>query len=161
MIHGGYVMSRKTVVMVVLCLIGLAIAAREAGQSRSGASAQKVKVQVAAGKPEAGTQAIALTLTIDPGWHIYANPCGNKDYPDNQTTLAVASPNKLAAVRYPPGKDKMIAGQPFKVYEGKVEIRAVIQRAANNGRPVELSLVVNACNKTSCLPQGTIKISMP
>src|SRR5262245_20509765 len=42
-------------------------------------SAGKVKaVAAASAADEAGMQTVTLTLTIDKGWHIYANPVGNE-----------------------------------------------------------------------------------
>src|SRR5262245_55996688 len=52
-----------------------------------------------------GTQVVTITLKIDEGWHLYANPVGNEDLADNQVSVAVKSKNKLQDVKveYPAG----------------------------------------------------------
>src|SRR5207244_2341203 len=66
-----------------------------------------VKAEAKADKIGAdGTQVVTITLTIDKGWHLYANPVGNADLSDNQTTATLSSTNKLQDVKveYPEGK---------------------------------------------------------
>src|SRR5689334_8638642 len=74
-----------------------------------------------------GRQLVTITLTIDKGWHIYANPAGNEDLESAQTSASLSSKNKLQDVKveYPEGKvvkDKTVGD--YKTYEGTVTIKA-------------------------------------
>ena len=54
---------------------------------------------------------MTITLDVDPVYYIYANPIGNKEFEDNQTTVTLTSKGKLGKVEYPAGeevKDKVI-----------------------------------------------------
>jgi DsbC/DsbD-like thiol-disulfide interchange protein len=127
-------------------------------------SDSEVKATVKADKPGGdGTQKIYLTLTINKGWYIYANPVGNDDFAANSTTVTVTSKPKPQKVdiAYPAGKVKKdaVVGD-YKIYEDQVTIPVTIQRAA--GAAVELSVRLNACNaKGFCLPPGTLKVTVP
>jgi thiol:disulfide interchange protein len=140
----------------------LLLPARAVGQK----SDSEVKVALDAGKPDpSGKQTITLELQINPGWHIYANPVGNEDLAAAQTIVKVAGKNKPASVNvtYPKGKLKedKLAGD-YVVYEGKVEIKAVVQRAAGDAEPIEVSVRFQACSeKGVCLFPYTFKKSVP
>ncbi|MFN4260005.1 MAG: protein-disulfide reductase DsbD domain-containing protein [Gemmataceae bacterium] len=121
-----------------------------------------VKINATASRPTAnGQQVVMIYLTIDPGWHLYANPVGHEDMEEMQTTLTVK--NAPAQVYYPPGKmykDKRIDAE-FRIYEGKVTIQAVVQRAAGSSQPLELFLKMNACDDEKCLLPATVKVTVP
>ncbi len=81
-------------VFVVLAFVGATclkigyLAAQE--QESSGSSAKKVKVQVAAQRPDAaGNQAVTFNLTIDRGWHIFANSPENDRHSRQRTVRRV------------------------------------------------------------------------
>jgi hypothetical protein len=126
-------------------------------------SAGKVKAQATATKPDAsGKQVITVTLDIDKGWHLYANPPDNKIVADAQTVVTVKTPVKPQSVdvKYPPGSRYFdeVAKETFKVYEGRVMIRAIVQRAAGDTGPLQVLVKVNACNRNTCLKEATITV---
>jgi DsbC/DsbD-like thiol-disulfide interchange protein len=130
-----------------------------------GTSADKVKVMAKASAPDAaGKQTVTLTLDIDKGWHIYANPVGNEDLDGAKTIITITGKTKPQAVKveYPPGmprQDKIVG--PHKVYEDRVTIQALVQRAQGDVGPLEVSIQVNACDKDKCLRPGQIRLTVP
>src|SRR5262249_20382985 len=123
-------------------------------------STDVVKAAATAGKVGSdGKQVVTLTLTIDEKYHIYANPVGNDDYVDVQTKVTPGGKAKLVKVDYPTGTevvDKVVG--KYKVYRGKVTIKATVQRPKGDTGALELSVRLQACSKTSCLLPGTIKV---
>src|SRR5262245_4417707 len=95
-------------------------------------SDSKVKVTATADKPDNdGKQVVNLVLQIEKGWHVYANPVGNKDLEASQTVVSVTAKNKPEVqITYPEGvliPDKVVGD--YKVYEDKVTIKATVKRA--------------------------------
>lgn len=109
-----------------------------------------------------GTQLVTITLTIDKGWHIYANPIGNDDLEGAQTRASVSSKNKLQDVKveYPKGKlvKEMGVGE-FKIYEGTVTIKATVRRAQGDTEPLDVEVKVQACGDSQCLLPATVKLT--
>ena len=109
-----------------------------------------------------GKQLVTITLTIDKGWHLYANPVGNADLADSQTTVSVSSKNKVQDVKveYPEGKlvkDKVVGD--YKTYEGKVTIKATVSRAKGDTEPLEVAVKVQACSESQCLLPATVNLT--
>jgi len=130
-------------------------------------SDSEIKVSVKTDRPGAdGKQTVHLTLTINKGWYIYANPVGNEDFAANATTVTVKPKPQGLDVLYPSGKLKKdnVAGQSieYRVYEERVTIPIQLQRAAGDTSALDVTVRVNACNtKGFCLPPGTIKVTVP
>ncbi len=108
------------------------------------------------------TQAVSITLTIDKGWHTYANPVENADLADTQTSVTITSKNKLEGVKltYPAGtlvKDKVLGD--YRIYEGKVTIKATVRRVRGDTEPLEVAVKVQACSNANCLAPATIKLT--
>jgi hypothetical protein len=127
-------------------------------------SDSKVKITTKADKAGAdGKQVVTLTLTIENGWHLYANPVGNEDFADNQTVVATVpkSRHEILKVEYPPGKvvkDKIIGD--YKVYENTITIKTQVRRAKDSTDPLELNVKVQACNEKNCLLPATVKVKV-
>jgi len=124
----------------------------------------RVKVSAAATKPDqSGKQVVTVTMVIDKGWHVYANPVGNPKYPLNATVVSLnakVKPSKVN-VAYPPGKllEDKDEGK-FQIYEGKVTIRAVVQRANGDVGPLDVSVRFYACNANNCFPEANVKLTV-
>jgi uncharacterized protein len=151
------------------CRLALAatVALALAWSGSTGAAAGKksdavVKAAATASKADdAGKQTVTLTLTMDKGWHIYANPVDNESFAGNKTVVTVTGKNKLEDVKveYPAGKlvkDKDVGD--YKVYEDKIEIKAVVRRAKGDSDPLEVSVKFMACDAKSCLLPATVKV---
>jgi DsbC/DsbD-like thiol-disulfide interchange protein len=124
-----------------------------------------VKVTATATKPDAdGHQTVTVMLNIDKPWHTYANPVGNMDLVNTQTTVKVAAaqPVELVKVNYPEGilkKDKVVGD--YRIYEGTVTIKAQVKRTKGDTSPLEVSTFIQACNENTCLLQATVKTTVP
>jgi DsbC/DsbD-like thiol-disulfide interchange protein len=145
----------------LVLLIGLACLGNDnVARAQAKKSDAMVKVKAVAGKETAdGITPITLTLAIEKGWHLYANPVGNEDFADNATVVTASGGVKLD-VAYPAGKvvkDKTLGN--YKVYEDEVKIELKAHRAG--GAPIELNIKVQACNESRCLLPATIKTSVP
>jgi DsbC/DsbD-like thiol-disulfide interchange protein len=153
----------KTVIGLCVLTLSVAVLLPARAQQKSDA---EVKVAVEAAKPDAdGKLTITIDLHINKGWHIYSNPVGNEDLASAQTVVKVDGKNKPASVKisYPKGKTKMdkLVGD-YVIYEGKVSIQAVVERAAGDTGPLEVSVRFQACNdKGSCLFPATVRKSVP
>jgi len=124
----------------------------------------KVKIKAEANKPDAeGKQTLTIHLDIDKGWHLYANPVGNKDQENSQTVVNVkaGSPLKSVKIDYPAGKlVKDAQFGDYKIYEDKVVIKAHVQRAPADNSPLQVSLDISACDKNNCLQPSTVKLTV-
>ncbi len=121
-----------------------------------------VKIEAKADKPAAdGQQTITLTVRIDEGWHLYANPVP-KDFPGIPITVTFVGKNKPQDVKvdYPKGKtvkDPLVGDH--QVYEGTIKITAKVRRAKGDTGPLEMDVKVQACNKDKCLLPGNVKVT--
>jgi DsbC/DsbD-like thiol-disulfide interchange protein len=128
-------------------------------------SDSEVKMAAEASKPDAGgKQTVTLTINVNPGWYIYANPVKNKDFEANQTVVKVLAGKKdlNAVVAYPEGKLKSTGDISYAVYQGKVVIKAAVQRPAGDTEPLTVDVRINTCNeKGICLLPATVKLKVP
>jgi DsbC/DsbD-like thiol-disulfide interchange protein len=147
--------------IATLALVFAALTADARAQLKKSDSV--VKIEAKAGDIGAGgTQDVTVTLTIDKGWHLYANPVGNEDLTDNQVLVTLSSKNKLQDVKveYPEGKqvrDKTVGD--YKTYEGTVTIKASVKRAKGDTEPIEVSVRLQACDARTCLLGTTVKVT--
>ncbi len=129
----------------------------------------KVQVAVTADKPDAeGKQIVKVTLTMEEGWHVYANPVGPEEFTSVQTTIAVngrAKPRDVK-VAYPKGeqiKDAVVGD--YAIYKDRVEIPVTVLRAQGDTGPLEVSVKFQACchikGKEKCLPRAEVKRTVP
>ncbi len=150
---------------IPLALAILTAGALLLGPARAGGkkSDSEVKATYKADRPgNDGKQTIHLTLSINKGWYIYANPVGNEDFAANATTVTIKPKLQSVAISYPEGKvNRDTAIGDYRIYENEVTIPIHVQRAAGESGPLELDVRVNACNhKMFCLPPGVIKVTV-
>ncbi|HXU32428.1 MAG TPA: DUF255 domain-containing protein [Thermoanaerobaculia bacterium] len=98
-----------------------------------------------------GWRKFALILTIEPGWHVNANPASAEFL---VPTLIEAEGARLQEVVYPEGREvKMAYGEgPLSIYEGTVEIVGELLQETEAAR---LMLTYQACDESRCLPPIT------
>jgi DsbC/DsbD-like thiol-disulfide interchange protein len=129
-------------------------------------SSDAVKVEARADKPAAdGTQVVILTLKIEKGWHLYANPVGYEDLKDSETTVSFGGTSKPEVVKleYPTGKvvkDKALMAE-YRTYEDTVTIKATVRRAKGDAGPLDVTIRLQACDARKCLPRDTVKVKVP
>lgn len=165
-------MTRRIQIALALMLIAALCNANEGGKSET-----KVKANLTATKlDKEGKQTITITLEIEKGWYIYANPtkantAAELIVGENRTHVAFVAKGKVdAQVKYPEGKLKteVILKEEGRwyIYQDKVTIIADVRRSADV-KELEAVVEVNACligkdGKTStCLPQGKIVLKVP
>jgi DsbC/DsbD-like thiol-disulfide interchange protein len=140
-------------------------AAGQDGSGRATRSDSVVRVALSTGKVDGtGSQEVIVALSIDPGWHLYANPVG-LDFPGIPTTLSITGPGKPPEVKveYPAGRlvRDALAGDHY-VYEDTVRIRATVHRTTGaTAGDLELNIRMQACNKDKCLLPATVKLKLP
>jgi DsbC/DsbD-like thiol-disulfide interchange protein len=155
-------MKRPTVARTARTVLVAAVAVGwlclSMGPARVAAQADKadhVKVTATADKPDAdGKQVIAVTLELDPGWHVYANPAGYDLFEPEATKLKASIDGKPVELKidYPRGKLIESTDINFRVYEKKVTIKGTLQRAKGDTRPVKVKVGFQPCNdKGQCL----------
>ncbi len=122
-----------------------------------------VKAEAKADKPDAdGKQTVTITLDIERPWHLYANPVDNEDLASAKTDVAIRAKDKTEGVKieYPKGKvivDAAVGN--YKVYEGKITIKATLKRTKGDDSPLEVSIKLQACDDKRCLLPATLKIT--
>ncbi|HYV36977.1 MAG TPA: protein-disulfide reductase DsbD N-terminal domain-containing protein [Gemmataceae bacterium] len=123
----------------------------------------QVKLTASAGAIAAdGQQTITIKMQINKGWHAYANPVKNEPFEVNKTEVNITSAKKLEKVdvAYPAGRKYVDGMDEFQVYEGDVEIKATVKRAAGDTGPLEVTVNFSTCNDKTCLPPETVKLQV-
>src|SRR5262245_19619129 len=153
---------KRTRIRAALLGLGVLLLAAAPAAAQLKKSDSVVKAKAAAGKPAAdGSQTVTITLDVEKPWHVYANPVGNDMLTGAQTLVKVTSKVKDVQVKYPPGmvqKDSTVGD--YKVYEGKVEIKADVKRAEGDTGPLTLTVKFQACDDKTCLLPATVKLTV-
>jgi uncharacterized protein YyaL (SSP411 family) len=103
---------------------------------------------------EDGWRPFRLELTIEPGWHVQANPA-SADYLIPTSLRAEGA--EIRDLRYPPGTEvtAAFAHAPLAVYAGTVEIAGEIAAVKPGSR---LALTFQPCDEARCLPEVTREV---
>jgi hypothetical protein len=120
-------------------------------------SAAHVKA-AAHGASQSDRDEIVVTLTIDPGYHVNANPA-SADYLIPTAVTIPSAPG--AMVTYPPGQifKPKFSPEGISVYEGTVTITAELPKGslvAAASKPLQVE--VQACTDRICLPPATLAV---
>jgi len=154
------------VALAVLFAAGsIAFVGNTFGQLKKSDSEVKVDAKAFPADPS-GKQEIVLTLAVNKGWHIYANPVNNEDFESARTTVKIDSKAGLPNVNvsYPKGDVHEVKGiGKMNVYHGKIEIRGAVTRAAGDTGPIDVSVKFMACSDGEggqCLMPATVKLQV-
>jgi uncharacterized protein YyaL (SSP411 family) len=101
---------------------------------------------------------ILVTLAIDPGYHVNANPASS-DYLIPTTVTIPGVPD--AKVSYPAGQifEPKFSPEGIAVYEGSVGIRAELPKGGLASAAREpLRIQLQACTTQICLPPATLNV---
>lgn len=97
-------------------------------------------------------QRIVVTLTIEKGYHLFANPTGNEDLPP-QTVLTVSGKGKPEVVKitYPKGEvvKNAIVGD-YRIYTGTVSLEVITKRARDDQSPLVIAVRVLPMDHRGC-----------
>ena len=151
---------------ILIAVLATTAAWQAQAGSKLGKSDTKVKATATATKAGAdGKQVVTITLDIEKGWHLYANPVNhNNDFLDaNQTVVKIAAKDKLGDVKvmYPAGKTKIDKKEKYNIYEGTTKIVASVVRVMGDTSPLQITVEVSACDDSVCLAMGKIKLTVP
>jgi hypothetical protein len=155
--------------LVRLAVLFLAVAALLTASSPAPAGKGKsdsVVKAMAKVESKMGNRTVVLVhLDINKGWHLYANPVGHDDLASSQVVVTlkdIGAKPEAVKVAYPAGhvKQDPILGK-YHVYEGQVEIRAVVDRAPGAAGPLEVNVKLAACDKNQCLPPAVVHFTLP
>jgi DsbC/DsbD-like thiol-disulfide interchange protein len=125
----------------------------------------RVAVTASASAPDRDwVQIVNVTLTIDPGWEIYANPPGQEDLIPLQTTTAVRATEKVTPVTidYPRGKltDSGLLGK-IAFYQDKVQIRMTVRRTSFDSSPLIVTVSFYPTDGKTCGVLESINVRIP
>lgn len=142
-------MARLALVLAALVLAGARLDAQ-------GKGSEGVVKATASLKKDGADTFLTVTLVVEKGWHIYANPPGNDDLKPVATTVTLQGGAKGEAV-YPAGKQVIdpVVGN-YRVYEGTEEIRVKLASAPTG--PVKVQASFQACNEKSCLQPSKVML---
>jgi uncharacterized protein YyaL (SSP411 family) len=109
-----------------------------------------------------------VSVTIQAGWHIYANPAGHAEMTPTTLQLDPAGGNgvSLVKVAYPQGKAQAsapTAPDRINVYEGKVDLGVRLRvTAAKEPGSVSVPLVLSyqACNDKLCEAPAKLRVPL-
>ena len=155
--------SRRVVGALAVALVAFLASNTRPVFAQAKKSDAVVKAAAKADKPDAdGKQTVTLTLDIEKPWHLYANPVGNEDLAEARTVVSFSAKDKIedAKVEYPAGKiivDAAVGN--YKVYEGKITIKATLKRTKGDDSPLEVSIKLQACDDKRCLLPATVKVT--
>ena len=122
-------------------------------------SAAHVKA-AAQGASHADHDEILVTLTIDPSYHVNANPA-SADYLMPTVVTVPGAPD--AKITYPAGQvfKPKFSPEGISVYEGSVAIRAELPKGRlTSAASTPLRIEVQACTAQICLPPATLTASV-
>ncbi len=126
-----------------------------------------MRVELPAQQPVAGEAfAVAVHLSIRPGWHINANPPSGDLLIPTSLTLNADWPLDLARVRYPGGHSQAFPAlaETLSVYEDEVALWADLSlppAAAGTAGYLRFLVQYQACDEVRCLPPTELSHSVP
>ena len=137
-------------------------AARGPATSVKFVKASAADVQIPAG----GSAEATVTLTIQPGYHVNANPPTFSYLRPTEVLVQTGEGVSVGFITYP---NKLIkkfsfAEEPLAVYEGSAAIKVMLKAipaAAKGARSLPTKLNVQACDDQVCYPPGTLELSIP
>jgi len=125
-----------------------------------------VKVEVDPGKIENDKQTVTLTLSIEKGYHIYANHIGQENIAlPTEVTISGKTTPQAVKISYPPGKleQNEFVGDHY-IYQRKAVIEADVRRAKGDTGPLKAAIKVQACSEGqngTCLLPATVEVNIP
>jgi hypothetical protein len=125
----------------------------DASDEVPGSSRTEDHVQVTARR--AG-DTLLITLRIDPGYHVNANPASDDYLIATSVAFAGAVPERIV---YPPEIPfkPAFADKPIEVYEGTVVVAATFTTdALDRAHDLGFTVTAQACTKVICLPPNDI-----
>jgi hypothetical protein len=96
---------------------------------------------------------LTVAITIDKPYHIQGNPPKDGYI---ATVVTVAGPGfTVGKITYPKAIQATIAGDTLPVYEGTIQVKAVVTPAKTGKYKLPVSVRFQGCNEASCYPPNT------
>jgi DsbC/DsbD-like thiol-disulfide interchange protein len=159
-------LSRSQLAGLFFLLSAGALVVAPESLSAAGQQAEShVKLAATAGKIDKdGNQIITIKMQIGEDWHAYANPVKNEDLESCHTIVKIVGTKKLheVSIDYPAGDRNVYNKEAYQVYQGNVEIKANIKRAAGDTGPLEVTVQYVTCNDKMgiCLPPESVTLQV-
>ena len=106
-----------------------------------------------------GEDKVVVTLRVDRGFHINANPASQPYLIPTTLSFIDAAPFKIIyplSTRFKPA----FSDEPLDVYEGTVTITAFFHSGAlEEASPLHATVTVQACTDRICLPPADLSVS--
>ncbi|NBR05710.1 MAG: hypothetical protein EBT92_08055 [Planctomycetes bacterium] len=151
--------------MLFLCALLISFQISIDANAQGSDSSKVVKVEI---NKEPSTTAeekfVVITLSVEPGYHLYANPVVNPDLASVQTSVSIKAEGKSipAKVEYPAGKlvkDDIVGD--YSTYEGTIKIKLRVAVPRNETSPLDVVVKYQACSKKSCLAPAVATLKLP
>ncbi len=175
-------MPRLSLILINFFMLLALTACSRSNQNSQGESAAKSAPTTQTGKVssesvvKATTQPVKLLIngsgeailhiTIQPGYHINANPPTYAYLKATELELPASEGVSVGFIKYPKPITKKFsfAEKPLDVYEGEMELRVLLQ-AAKSSKPGNHSLTgklrIQACDDQVCYPPGSLEVIIP
>jgi uncharacterized protein YyaL (SSP411 family) len=125
-------------------------------------SSDVVRIELNRGSVADGLESFFLKINVEKGWHIYANPVGNKDLLDSATQVEMLIDGKVvehSGIAFPKGTAKTEKDGAYDTYEGEQTITIRLNRdQTKNAKSVAVRVKVVACDDKTCLKPSTIRV---
>jgi uncharacterized protein len=120
-------------------------------------SADHVHV-VAAARDTTDTDKLVVTLRIDPGFHINANPASFENLIPTSLMFAGVKPLRVVYPKATRFKPKFLS-EALDVYQGTVAIAAYLPKGTfSRSVPLGITVTAQACTDVICLPPATLPV---
>ncbi len=147
----------RKAIMALCMLLGASLSDAAMAGSFPG-SADHVRV-VTVTRDSSDQNRITVTLQIDPGYHVNANPASDKNLIPTTLTFERSQPTQVVyplPTRFQP----KFADEPIDVYQGTVKIIAIFPEGTITPQiRLRGSVLVQACTDEICLPPAEIVVS--
>ncbi len=119
-------------------------------------------VEVKAG----GTSPLVVSLTIQNGYHVNANPPTFSYLKPTQLDITPSDGISASPIFYPPPVNKKFAfaEKPLAIYEGDSQLKATVKAdtvAIKGEHSLAALLRIQACDDQVCYPPGQIQLRIP
>ena len=124
--------------------------------------ATAAEVQVPAG----GSAEASVTLLIQSGYHVNANPPSFPYLRATEITLQPGDGLSVGFITYPTALKKKFSfdDQPLAVYEGNAVVKVMLKATASatkGQRSLPAKIQIQACDDQVCYAPGTLELSLP
>jgi DsbC/DsbD-like thiol-disulfide interchange protein len=116
--------------------------------------------------PAGGSGEANITLTIQNGYHVNANPPTFPYLKATELVIPAAEGVSVSFITYPTAQEKKFpfADKPLAVYEGETIVKATLKadKTATPGqRSISAQLRIQACDDQVCYAPGTLPLAIP